>query len=56
VSLSAVFVGLCVDVFLFIFEALGNFLKTILSVLAKQALLQFLVFALACANCKCACF
>jgi len=24
--------------------------------LAKQALLQFLVCALACANCKCACF
>jgi hypothetical protein len=51
-----VFVGLCVGVFLFFFEALGNFLKTILSAVAKQALLQFLVCALACANCKCACF
>jgi hypothetical protein len=49
-----VIVGLCVGVFFF--EALGNFLKTILSALAKQALLQFLVCALACANCKCACF
>lgn len=63
-------VGLCVSVFLF-FLALGNFLKTILSKLAKQALLRILVCALACAkqssrtlkmiyktvsNCKCACF
>jgi len=54
-SLSSVIVGLCVGVFLF-FEALGNFFKTIFSALAKQALLQFLVCALACANCKCACF
>lgn len=46
-SLSAVYVGLCVGVFLFLFEALGNFLKQFLSVLAKQALLQFLVCALA---------
>jgi hypothetical protein len=56
VSFSAVFVGLCVAVFLFFFEALGNFLKAILSAVAKQALLQFLICALACANCKCACF
>jgi hypothetical protein len=46
----------CVSVYFYFFEALGNFLKTILSALAKQALLQFLVCALACANCKCACF
>ena len=52
-SLSSVIVGLCIGVFLF-FEALGNFLETILSAVAKQALLQFLVCALACANCKCA--
>jgi len=44
------------SVFFIFFEALGYFLKTILSALAKQALLQFLVFALACANRKCACF
>ena len=40
----------------YFFEALENFLRTILSALAKQTLLQFLVCALACANCKCACF
>jgi len=38
------------------FEALVNFFKTILSALAKQALLQFLVLAFVCANCKCDCF
>jgi hypothetical protein len=43
-------------VYFYFFDALGNFLKTILSALAKQALLQFLVCALAIANCKCACF
>jgi hypothetical protein len=47
--------AVCRCIFIF-FEALGNFLKTILSALAKQALLQFLVCVMACANCKCACF
>ncbi len=34
----------------------GNFLKQFFNGWRKQALLQFLVCAVACANCKCACF
>jgi len=51
-----VFVGLFVGVFLFFLKRWEIFLKQFLSALAKQALLQFLVCALACANFKCACF
>ena len=49
------FLSGCVSVYFYFFKR-GKFFKTILSALAKQALLQFLVCALACANCKCACF
>ena len=55
VIVCCVYWAVCRCIFIF-FEALGNFLKTILSALTKQALLQFLVCVLACANCKCACF
>ena len=46
----------CLSVYFYFFEALGNLLKQFLSALVKQALLQFLVCGMACANCKCACF
>jgi len=51
-----VFVGLFVGVFLFVLKRWEIFKKQFFSALVKQALLQFLVCALACANCKCACF
>jgi hypothetical protein len=45
----------CALRFLFFFEALENFLKQFFFWAGEvEALLQFLVCALACANCKCA--
>ena len=53
---SASLFAVCVRVFLFFLKRWEIFQKQFLSALAKQALLQFLVCALACVNCKCACF
>jgi hypothetical protein len=50
---SAFLAGLCVGCFIF-FEALEKYFETLFRVGEVEALLQFLVCALVCANCKCA--
>jgi hypothetical protein len=45
-----VFVGLCVGVFLFFFEALGNFLKTIFVCVGKAS--SFAIFGLCVGLCE----
>ena len=56
-SVIVLFVCRAVHLRIFIFfEGKGIFFKQFFIEWRKQALLQFLVCAVACANCKCACF
>ena len=52
---SAFLSGLCVECFIFL-KRWKKYFEILFWVGEVKALLQFLVCALACANCKCACF